>query len=181
MRENSGEKIKWIRKDTVAYFCVFIILTLNKSTNKIRAVLDFWTFYFHTTCTFVHYKFSPLIRLLYAKFRLLYTDNWQGRWAWPEGILEISEQFWWLLGWNKETHTAWLLEGFMPRLGLGLLKVFEDTPREATKDLSILWMSWKWVSALKMCVNEVHLIQSWFKIKISMTQEENKTPPEDRW
>jgi hypothetical protein len=116
------EKIEWIRKDTVAYFCAFIILTLHKSINKIHTVeyfllginpaseliqtlglyptenplnqqhgerqkihtaLNFWTFYFHTTCTFTHYKFSPLIWISHAKFRQLTRKV-----ACPKGIPE---------------------------------------------------------------------------------------------
>jgi len=34
-------------------------------------------FDFCTTFTFIHYKFSPLIRLLYTKFGLLYTSDKQ--------------------------------------------------------------------------------------------------------
>ena len=80
------EKIKWIRNDTVAHFHVLIIPTPNKSTNKIHVVLNVWTLHFHTTCTFVHYKFSPLMRISYAKFQLLYRQL--TRWSYPEGILE---------------------------------------------------------------------------------------------
>jgi hypothetical protein len=39
--------------------------------------LDFQTFNFCTTHTFVHYKLSPLIRLSYAKFRLQHTGDEQ--------------------------------------------------------------------------------------------------------
>ena len=40
-----------------------------------QAVFDFWAFDLHTTCTSVHYKFSPLLCLLYAEFGLAYTAD----------------------------------------------------------------------------------------------------------
>lgn len=48
---------------------------------SVRAVLDFWMFNFPTTCTFVHYKFLPLINFSYAKFGLLYMAAVQTFWA----------------------------------------------------------------------------------------------------
>ena len=48
---------------------------MTSSEIVLQAVLDFWTFDFRTTCTFIHYKFTPLIHLLYAKFRLSYTAD----------------------------------------------------------------------------------------------------------
>ena len=44
---------------------------------KNRAVLDFWTFDFHTTHILVHYKLSPLIHLPCAAFGPSYTANKQ--------------------------------------------------------------------------------------------------------
>ena len=41
----------------------------------VQAVLDFRAFGFYAPLTFVHYKFSPLIRLSYAKFGLCTADK----------------------------------------------------------------------------------------------------------
>ena len=43
----------------------------------IQAVLRFQMFDLRTTCTFVHYKFSPPTRLSYAKFGLASTADRQ--------------------------------------------------------------------------------------------------------
>jgi hypothetical protein len=43
----------------------------------VKAAHAFRTFDFRTTRTFVHYKFSPLIRLSYAEFELSYTSDEQ--------------------------------------------------------------------------------------------------------
>ena len=48
---------------------------------KLKAVLGFRAFEFHTTHSFTHYKFSPLIHLLYSEFGLLYTAHKLTLWA----------------------------------------------------------------------------------------------------
>jgi len=48
---------------------------------KLKAVLGFRAFEFPTTHSFIHYKFSPLIHLLYTEFGLLYTAHKLTLWA----------------------------------------------------------------------------------------------------
>ena len=51
------------------------------NTYPFKAVLSFRVFDFRTTRNFIHYKFSPLIRLLYIEFGLLYAAH---KWTlWP--------------------------------------------------------------------------------------------------
>jgi len=48
---------------------------------KLKAILGFRAFEFRTTHSFIHYKFSPLIHLLYTEFGLLYTAHKLTLWA----------------------------------------------------------------------------------------------------
>jgi hypothetical protein len=53
---------------------IFGLLMLKK---LLQVVLNFWTFYFCTTHTFVYYKFSAQIQLLYAELKFSHTDDEQ--------------------------------------------------------------------------------------------------------
>jgi hypothetical protein len=55
---------------------VFIVFVFYQKS-EVQAVVDLRLFDFITTRTFVHYKFSPLIRLFYPEFGLSYKADEQ--------------------------------------------------------------------------------------------------------
>jgi hypothetical protein len=69
--------------NNITYMKILILIKLiccdgeKLQVKKIKAVLDFRMFEFHTTHTFVHYKDSPLIRLPCAAFGHSYTADKQ--------------------------------------------------------------------------------------------------------
>jgi len=56
--------------------CFICSMIVQKRWFKVQVVLDFCT-----TCTFVDYKFSPLICILYTEFGLSYAADHQTFWA----------------------------------------------------------------------------------------------------
>ena len=72
--------------------------------------------------TFIHYKFSTIICLLYAEFWLLYTSGEQIIWLSHRGILKLSHELYFLFtkcqkGWS------WWLHGLRLRSCILCMKV----------------------------------------------------------